>query len=543
MRMFFHRLKLQTKIVLLTCFIFALAITAENLNFINIVNNGFYATAVNRAENVADIAATSPIIIDALLDPSAKNMAEIQNYTLMLSKIAQVEFVVVINMKGIRQSHPHTYKIGKHIEGSDTDNVLYGQSYISTAKGTLGASLRVFRPIYAADGSQIGGLVVGIMTETIDLMVSKANRDIIWSLLFVLSLGIVLAMLLANSVKRILHGLEPNEIANILEERNTILRTVRDGIIAINLQGDVTLINDEAKRILKISEDDIGADLSPHQTHKVYEYIPNTRLDEIIKTGEAEYDCEQRINNAVILTNRAPLKVNGNIIGAIASFRDMTEIKQLAENLTGVNRYADALRSQSHEFLNKLHVIYGLLYNDNKKELLAYLEKIIGTQKEEEDIIYAPIKDPVIAGFLTSKFSRARELGVQLSFKIKGTLLPIENTTVTHGLITILGNLIDNALDAVQPVEEKNIDILLTIDNECLVIEINDSGIGIDTELIPNMFVKGYSIKGEGRGIGLYLVLATVDELSGHIEVDSEVDMGLSICVSIPTKNLYKKEG
>lgn len=537
MKNYFNQLKLQTKIVLLACLVFMLVITVENLNIVSIVNSNYYDDAVNRAQNVAQVVSVSPVVVESLLVPSKQNLAAIQAHTQMLSKIAQVEFIVVIDMMGIRQTHPDLAKIGLHVEGADTEDVLLGRSYISTAQGTLGVSLRAFQPVYV-DGKQIGGVIVGIMSETIDLSSAKRNRPIFISLSIVLLIGMGLAVMLANSVKKVLYGLEPTEIAKLLEERNAILRTVREGIIAINRDGYLTLMNNEARRLLKIPDDGWN-DYTSGGKHKIHDYIPNTRLQEVVKSGISEYDCEQKINDAVILTNRTPLIVSQQIVGAIATFRDMTEMRHLAEKLTGVNRYVDALRAQSHDFSNKLHVIHGLAYNNKRDELVRYLNEVIRSREKEEEQLYERIKDPVIAGFLESKLRQATELGCCPHLFTLGELAPIPDGQVTHSLVTIIGNLIDNALEAVDVVQEKNIDIYLKVDEKNFVLEVNDTGVGIKKEQLPFIFQKKYSTKGENRGYGLFLVWTLVQELHGELEVSSEPDMGMNISVTIPVKSIY----
>jgi len=239
MKSYFYQMKLQTKIVLLICIVFMLVIVVENLNIIHIVNSDYYADAESRAQNVAALVAGSPEVIQSLKNPQPQYLAATQAYTRAASQIAQVEFIVVIDMQGIRQSHPVPEKIGLHVEGPDTEDVLFGKTYISTAQGSLGASLRAFQPVYD-QGRQIGAVIVGIMSEKIDLSSAKRNRPIFLSLLVVLFICIGLAVMLSKSIKAVLHDLEPAQIAKLLEERNAILRTVREGIIAINKDGYVT---------------------------------------------------------------------------------------------------------------------------------------------------------------------------------------------------------------------------------------------------------------------------------------------------------------
>lgn len=326
-------------------------------------------------------------------------------------------------------------------------------------------------------------------------------------------------------------------MVKLFEERDAIIRTVKEGIVVINRNGLVSQINDEAIRILHLPDN--KAQIIDQNIEKI---IPNTRLYDVMLSGKTEHDNEQNIDGVVILTNRTPLFVNGELVGAVASFRDMTEIRQLAENLTGVNRYADALRSQSHEFNNKLHVIYGLAFNNNQEKLISYLEKLMGAHEQEYESISHSILDPIIAGFLNSKFSRARELDVQLNFHIEGRLNAITDSSITHRLVTILGNLIDNGLDAVQFLDNKKITVDLTIDDKWFEIEISDNGEGIPTKNTQQIFTKGYSTKGNNRGFGLYLVLASVDELNGHIELCEPDKPGACFRVLLPLTTLYKEK-
>lgn len=534
MNKFLKHLKLKTKLIILICCVFALAVIAENIYIIRIINTQSYTNSIQNVESVADIIANRPEIIKNIENPTKQNLADIQHYAQIATSLSQAEFITIFDMNGIRFSHPDQDKIGQMIVGGDGDRVLKGESYISTAKGTLGLSIRAFRPIFGKDNTQIGGVMVGQTVNKIEYLASRTNQPILLTLIVSLLIAISLAVWFSKSIKNILLGLEPFEMATLFEERNAIISTVKEGILVINKDGIITQINDEAIRILRITEP-----RNKILNSNVQQIIPNTRLYDVMLTGESEYDREQNINDVVILTNRTPLFVNGKLSGAIASFRDMTEIRQLAENLTGVNRYADALRSQSHEFNNKLHVIYGLAFNENNQQLIDYLEDLMGSNEKEYAQISQSIHDPIISAFLNSKFSRARELGVTLTFDLIGELQQITDSSVTHRLITILGNLIDNGLDAVQFLEDKKIAIQLNITKNDLIIQVKDNGNGISQEDSQKIFTKGYSTKGDNRGIGLYLVLASVNELNGHIELDQKVGLGTCFRIYLPLKKLY----
>ncbi|WP_392562583.1 DcuS/MalK family sensor histidine kinase [Orbus sturtevantii] len=538
MRKLFNKLKLKTKLIILICFVFILAVIAENTYIIRIVNNQYYDDASQRVEEIANIIATSPDIINDITNSTDENLVSIQEYAENARLLSQVEFITIFDMQGIRFSHPDKEQIGKKIVGGDGDAALRGESYLSTAEGTLGLSIRAFKPIYSSDKTQIGALMVGQTVNNIEHLASRTKQPILLTLIVSLIIAVSLALWFSKNIKNILLGLEPYEMVKLFEERDAIIRTVKEGVLVINRDGIITQINDEAIRILRITENK-NKIIGGH----VRKIIPNTRLYEVMLTGEAEYDCEQNINGIIILTNRIPLFVNGKLTGAIASFRDMTEIRQLAENLTGVNRYTDALRSQSHEFNNKLHVIYGLTFNENNHELIEYLEELMGSQEKEYEQISQSIHDPIIAGFLNSKFSRARELGVTLHFHIAGQLNILTNSSIAHKLVTILGNLIDNGLDAVQFLDDKQITINLKINDDCFIIEVKDNGQGITKEHSQQIFSKGYSTKGDNRGFGLYLVLASVDELNGHIELcESDTTTGACFKVLLPLHEIYQEK-
>lgn len=278
-----------------------------------------YEEAEKTVSNVARLTAESSVVIECMRSRQPEAHKQMVNFLETLMHVSNVKFIVPIDMQGIRVYHPETWRIGKHIMGGDEGAALQGHTYISSARGTFGFSLRAFRPIFDAQGHQLGAVVVGIMSKDIEANVARLNRPL--SLLFALSLaiGIMLAVLLSRMIKKILFGLEPEQIARLLEERNAILRTVREGIIAVNKQGTLVLVNEMAEKILRRA----GVQ-GPLEGRPVQQTVPATRLDAVLEEDKPEYDMEQNINGYIIMTNRAPVTVQGKIIGAVATFRDMT---------------------------------------------------------------------------------------------------------------------------------------------------------------------------------------------------------------------------
>lgn len=540
MPLFIHRLfqstPLQAKLVLLICLIFVPPIILFNIHVHYFIDSEYRTVAGAQAMNVARETADLPLV-KAFMQGDRTLLPQVDAMLETLCRVGDVRFIVLVGMDGLRAYHPVHQNIGKPMVGGDGGEAFLGKSYISLARGTFGFSLRAFTPIYGEDGAQTGFVVVGKLSDAIEKAIARFAGPIWPGIMLLLFFGVLLAARFSHSIINILHGLEPEEIARRLEERIATLQTVREGIIAVDTEGRITLVNKEAKRILQVAG--IQGECVGQPVHDV---IPNTRLDEVLRSGQPQYDDEQHINGVVVLTNRTPILVGGRLAGAISTFRDMTEIRQLAEKLTGVHRYVDALRSQSHEFLNKLHVLYGLARNGCFDDLTAYLAQLTGMKREEEEAVNLGVKDPVIAGFLSSKFSRSRELGMTLRFRHEGILPEVPDPRARNCYITILGNLIDNGLEAMEESAEKVLEVSITVGGAFVALAVRDTGCGLEPAQADAIFARGYSTKGEGRGYGLYLTLLAVDDLGGTLELTSPPGGGAMVTVRLPLPDSHEEE-
>jgi len=516
---------LQTKIILLVCGVVALALLAANALITNRVESDVRATLGQKALDICRTMTHSPAVISGL---DANDTSAIQEYANTIRNAVNVEFVVVFDMQGIRKSHPDAALVGQHIKGGDEASALQGNEYISYAEGTYGPSLRAFSPVFAQDGRQVGAVVVGILLGDVEKALTESHEIIYIATLLGLLIGIGSAVLLARNIKKTLFGLEPVAIAQLVEERSAMLQCVREGILAVDKNSMITIANDEAIRVLKLA----GIPGNPIG-RQVGEYVPHTRLQDIMNTGQAELDQEQKINGITILTNRVPVVVNGEIVGAIASFRDMTDMRQLAEELTDVNSYVEALRSQAHEFMNKIHVMLGLVRLKFYDKLELYLTRIANQDIAESEFVSQCIHDPVLGGLFLSKFSKAREMAIDMVLAEESFLPEPEDAQVTNELVTIIGNLIDNALDAVKDSPKRQVAVSMIYTDRALTIEVMDCGPGIEQALVEQIFVKGYSTKSSGRGFGLFLVARAVERLNGTIQVITTPGSGASFKVTI----------
>jgi two-component system, CitB family, sensor histidine kinase MalK len=519
--------KLSTIIIFFVCLVVLVSLMITDLLISNTVSENIRKHQDEKARMVSRSVATSHIIIDALEDD--QKTKEIQEYTKEIQSATDMMFIVVMDMNGIRQSHPNPEQIGKHFVGGDEKEALKGKEYVSSSRGTLGESLRAFTPIYNKTGEQIGVAAVGISLTSVEEALGRSHRSILTVTILGLLVGVIGAILLARYIKRILFGLEPFAIAKIFEERSTMLQSVHEGIIAVDHEQTITLVNQSARHIFQkagLSQDPIGM--------KIHEYLPSTRRDQVLETGKPVLDEEQMINGVSILVNRVPLVVNGEVVGAISTFRDKSDVKQLAEQLTGVKTYAEALRAQSHEFMNRLHVILGMVQMKYYDDLSDFIRTLVGHQNQELGNIAQHIKDPALAGFLMGKLSYSREENVELMIEVNTVIPEPENPKIVHELITILGNLIDNAIEAMVDSSDKILDVSLHYSDKFLSMEVLDSGPGIPEEIRKSVLEKGYSTKGENRGYGLYLVAKSIENLGGEWTIDSKLLLGTEIHIRIP---------
>lgn len=523
-----QKYKLSTIIIFFVCLVVLLSLLITDILISHTVSDTIRNNQEEKAKIVSRTVAKSVIVKNGL-ENEEQDAGAIQQFTVDIQHAADVHFVVVMDMNGIRKSHPNPEMIGKSFVGGDEKAVLDGEEHISISEGTLGQSLRAFTPIYGNDNEQIGAVAVGISLNNIEQVLEKGHYNILIGSIIGILVGILGAVILARYIKKILFGLEPFEIAKIHEERNTMLQSVHEGIIAVDKDSTITLVNKSALRIFMNSglpDNPVGM--------KLTEYLPSSKLDRVLKTGKSEKDEELIFNGVSILVNRVPLIVNKEIVGAISTFRDKTEVHQLAEQLTGVRLYAEALRAQSHEFMNKLHVILGMVKMGVYDELSNFINQVVDHRVHEVANVMKNIKDPALAGFFMGKLSYARENQVEMIIENATVIPEPKDANVTHELITIVGNVIDNAIEAINNKGEKKVQVKLNYNKNVLQIKVRDSGPGLQKEQLTHIFKKGYSTKGSNRGYGLYLVSKSVANLGGSIHLNLSIEKGTEFIIQVP---------
>ena len=519
-------LTLETKIILLVWVVVAISLFTTYFLIVSKVNDIVEELMGKNAARIADVVAKSPAVI-ASLSGAQQNVAT-ENWAALLGEVTQADFIVYDVQDNVRYRSsppPVTPEDANPYE----DRQVEPQDYVYLQQVSRGYFLRTTRPIYSADSRQIGSVAVGISAESALSALGASRFIMVFSNYFGLVLGMIGALFLARNIKETLFGLEPFAIARLLEERNAMLQSVREGIVAIDATGRVTLVNDEALRLL-----DMEGKRDKLLERPIESVIPRTRLLEILSTKQAEYNQEELLNGVAVVMNRVPVNVEDRTVAAIATFRDRSEVKQMAEELTGVRTYVEALRAQTHEFMNKLHVILGLVRLKAMDELVAYVTRISTEQDAATDFVTQRIKDPVLAGFWLGKLSRARELGVQLGLNADSFVPHLDNIDFTNDLVTLIGNLVDNAMEALLENSRRYVEVMILYDAGLLKIEVQDTGPGIPPELSQTIFEKGFSTKGPDRGFGLALVKKVLERRQGSLTFESSLQMGTTFRISIP---------
>jgi len=513
-----RQMKLSTLVTLMVCCVMgAVLILAYALwlgQISNVTRNGVKDTALAVARTLAD----SPDVKrgltqspqDNIIAPLANRVAE-RNHLL---------FAVVTDMQGIRYSHPDNAIIGQTFIGDDIHPALAGKENVSINHGVLAQALRVFTPVYDDSHRQIGVVAVGISLSKVDEQVSRSHWGVLWSVLFSIIVGSAGIYCLVRVLKRVLLGLEPWEITNLYQQRQAMLQSLKEGVMAVDAQGRVTVVNHAARKML----------LSGESGHAPL--LENLR--EVLASGQPLQDRALGCNGRLLLSNTVPIRSQGRVTGAISTFRDKTEVSQLMQRLDGMVNYVDALRTTSHEFMNKLHVILGLLSMKSYDKLEEYVLHTAHTYQMDIGAIQHRVKSPVVAGFLLGKINRAKERGFSLTLVDESLVPDNPNEKQVTVLVTVLGNLIENALDAMQSQPDGEISLLLHYQNGWLTCEVSDDGAGIPEANLEAIFAKGFSTKGENRGVGLFLASQQLDELGGSITVESEPGVFTQFFVSLP---------
>ncbi|MBY7123571.1 sensor histidine kinase [Bacillus sp. 16GRE42] len=518
-----RKVSLQTKIVslIITLILFVVLLLAGIFVYIQSVDTK------RQVEQLALQTAKSLSFMPAIKDAFQNNehKSTIQSIAEQVREQASADYVIIEDRFGVMYSHSNSELIGtKSNNPYNYEALTFGGYYTLEGNGESGPALMAKAPIIVHNGDYdqvLGVVTVEFLIKGIESNILSRTKEIILFSLAVLLAGIVGGILLARSIRKDTLGLEPNEIAALYRERSAILLSIKEGIIAIDQNGFITMMNTSAEEMLHVNGD--------YMQQHISKVLPEFNMERVL-----ENDQEIAFQDKVFILNMTPILENNSTVGGVCSFRDKTELQNLVNTISEVRKYSEDLRAQTHEFTNKLFVLSGLLQLGHYKEAIEFIQQESNIHQSQNHILFHQIHDAKVQAILLGKIGTASEKKIDFHIEEDSALHPLPDHIKVSHLITILGNIIDNAFDTVSEQEEKNVSFFVTDIGHDIVFEVIDSGAGIPAEKITTIFQKGFSTKGNDRGYGLANVKEMVDLLGGTIEIQNEKNGGAIFTIYLP---------
>jgi two-component system CitB family sensor kinase len=558
--------------------LFMLALTAivGTASFVDARDHA-YEEAGRRMAGIATAVADNPLVLQAAgtADPTAL----LQPYALDVMRDADADFITIMAPDRTRWTHPNDEELGKPYIGS-IDAALNGGVFTEITAGTLGPSVRTIAPVKDQSGTVKALVAVGVTVRTVDVAVSGRLPALLVIGLALLAGGSVASWLLGRYLRRVTRGWGPEQLAQLFAYYESVLHSVREGVILIDSRGRVVMYNDQAAELLGLPPHRAAGDPAAGPTRDpaagptgdpaggptgdptgdpaagpsagrgaapLLAGLPlAASLKELFESGRGAQDEIHLTDSRILVVNQGPAvgprssagRQRAAVFGTVATIRDRTEIESLGSELETVRTLSDALRAQTHEHANRLHTIVSLLELGRGPEALDFATKDLELSQRLTDDVVSSIEEPVLGALIMGKVAEARERGVELDLNTSNT----GGSTAVSGLavqdlVAILGNLLDNAIDAAaEAPAPKLVELTVANDGGSLEITVEDSGPGIDPAAVEDIFRHGFSTKEAGpfgRGLGLALVRQAVQRLGGTLAISSPA--GALFHVTLPT--------
>ena len=520
-----QQLFFRTQLVLIVALAIFLGVSGTLINF-------HYETLKRdqNLKNVAETIARSPML-------ASSDGAALQEYLDSLQDtLGDIDVISVVNSDNVRLYHSNHALIGTIYDGTSPNfGTGSGNYYASDDSGPSGNQRRAYAAVYDENGDY-AGFVMAIMLRK-NIREESLQTLLIFALITVAAvlMELIISAELSSRIKASLMGYEPDVFSAMYRIRDNILESLDEGVIAIDSAGTVQFANRAAAAMLRGGEKDAAESI----VGKPLDSVENGKmLLRTLSSGEKEFNIQERtLENYDLLIDRIPIREDGTAAGTVGILHNRTEYTRLMEDLTGTRYLVDSMRANNHDFTNKLHVILGLIQMEMYDEATSYIENITMVQRETISTIMHAVDDPALAALLIGKTARASELNVKFMLREGSHYSSHDMGLPSEVLVTIAGNLIDNAFDA-----KNGSDAAYDAPRELVfgvfsrpgsvLITASDTGAGISPEDIGHIFENGYSTKGQGRGTGLYQVKTMAEGLGGSVTVESQPGAGASFAVS-----------
>ncbi|MDT0479540.1 sensor histidine kinase [Streptomyces doebereineriae] len=480
-----------------------------------------------RALDIAQTTAAEPQIQQAVEHGGGGDV--VQTVAERIRKASGASYVVVIDLHGIRHSHPDPALIGEPV--GDPIVVLDGRPHVGSDQGATGRSANGKAPLYGPTGKLVGEVSAGIPERDV---LGELWRELPTFGLYAaiaVALGSAAAFLLARRLKRSTFGLELEEIAGLLQDREAMLHGIREGVIAFDPDGRITVVNDEARHLLGF-----GTALGS----RLEEVLPDGRLRRALDGTLTGTDLNVLTDDHCLVVNRMPVTLHGRELGAVVTVRDRTELIGLLRELDSVRGLTDALRAQQHEFTNRMHTVAGLLDIGDHDAAYEYAVESAGADQALTESVRERIGNALLVGLIVAKTTVAAERGVRMVLSEDSALG--EDPPHLRGLLTIVGNLLDNAIDAAAggPLSAvgREVELSLVEAVDLVMVRVADSGPGIPPGAAESIFEDGWSTRPDRgtarRGLGLALVHRLTQLHGGTITVSDGPGAVFTVMLPLP---------
>lgn len=464
-------------------------------------------------ESVALMTSTAEAIGEP--DPTAI----LQPQTEDIRKATGMDFIVVMAPDRTRFTHTDTTRIGGQFTGN-IDRALAGETFTETYPGTLGPSIRAVAPVLDARGEVIGLVSAGV-TRT------KVSQTVLATLpAIALAVGVALVMALIGSValerrlRRRTLGLSFSDLRTLYEQREAVLHAIGEGLLVFGVDDTIEVVNDEARRLLSLPEGRLTRAQLPGSLG--------------VSGGDTLTDETHVTADRVLVVNQQPVLWEDRVVGTVMTLRDRTELQRVSGELSSLTQFAESLRSRAHEAANRLHSVITMVELGRTDQAVEFATAELAVSQNLIDRLMATVAEPALAALLLGKISQARDHGVDLTVTEESLLADPSNLGLTQGeLITLVGNLVDNAIDAARLEAPGWVEVTVRGTTEQLTVTVADSGAGMTPDAFEKARMRGYSTKAGDRGLGLALVWQVIAAHGGAIT--SENTYGSVITAVIPT--------
>jgi len=531
------QVKLFLSLVLFSCLLLAL----QGVILFHFIDRQLHHDLGQRARVQASEIALMPGLGEKV---ASRDLAAIARLIQPLRDQSDASYIVIGDVHQQHLYHSESpERLNLPLIGGDNAEVLQGKTIISVRKGGIGVSLRSKAPIFDAQHQVIGIVSVGYLTSYI----ANINVSLLWQAslygLALLLLLFLFSWMFSRNLKKQMFWLEPKDIALLVLQQKALLEAMYEGVFAVNAERQLILINRAARELLAIDRSE--SELLGKPLDEVIQIHPAFLSQPVGDESGRQHDRITVLNQRQVIVNRVAIDLQpGEPGGWVCSFRDKNDINTLSSQLSQVKRYADSLRIMRHEQLNWTATLVGLLQMQRYDDAMRYIQAQSAGAQQVLDFVSARFTSPALCGLLLGKYVGAREKGVELKFDPACQLSRLPAAISETALMSVVGNVLDNAVDATLSVSRPAppVELYISDRNHELVIEVADQGCGVDEALKPHLFEQGVTSKpardddllGAEHGIGLYLAASYVHQAGGSIEIEENSPQGTIFSVFIP---------